>query len=56
MRREDQAEEDGVLHAPEVVLLELEVWELAAVVVDHLFRELRSAPEFVVHLRRGVGH
>ena len=56
VRREDQAEEDGVLHAPEVVLLELDVRELAAGVVDQLFREHRSAPEFVAHLRRGIGH
>ena len=38
---------DAVLHAPEVVLLKLDVWELAAGWFDQLFHELRSAPEFV---------
>ena len=55
VRCEDQAEEDGKLYAPEDMLLEPEVRELPARAVGKLFRELRFAPEFVVHLRRGIG-
>ena len=52
---ETRLKRTGAIRTERSSWMEIEVRELATGVVDQLFHELRSVPEFVVHLRRGMG-